>query len=207
VTKELQKRKLISPKYVPYLGILVSRDMANTNEEREKGRKRRAKLTNRKHIHYSITKGPQFALEVKQLETDLTVEMLASYVPFLLFPTIPPSLLGLLSLEANFVTVSLAIPAGSELTRSGAWKDASFKNYNFAAAGQLPEGGALHPLLKMREEMRQIFFDMGYVFLLLFHSSILLVPFQLLSRCSLYSSKETREEGEEVEDSRYVDQS
>jgi phenylalanyl-tRNA synthetase alpha subunit len=49
------------------------------------------------------------------------------------------------------------------LTCSGAWKDASFKNYNFAAAGQLPEGGALHPLLKMREEMRQIFFDMGYV--------------------------------------------
>jgi hypothetical protein len=54
---------------------------------------------------------------------------------------------------------------------SGAWKDASFKNYNFAAAGQLPEGGALHPLLKMREEMRQIFFDMGYVFLLLFYYS------------------------------------
>ena len=44
-----------------------------------------AKLTSRKHIHYSITKGPQFALEVKQLETDLTVEMLASYV------TSPPS--------------------------------------------------------------------------------------------------------------------
>lgn len=44
---------------------------------------------------------------------------------------------------------------------SGAWKDAAFKQYNFAAAGQAPEGGALHPLLKMREEMRQIFFDMG----------------------------------------------
>jgi len=59
-----------------------------------------------------------------------------------------------------------------ELTISGAWKDASFKNYNFAAAGQLPEGGALHPLLKMREEMRQIFFDMGYVIL-----SLSLFPF------------------------------
>jgi phenylalanyl-tRNA synthetase alpha chain len=46
---------------------------------------------------------------------------------------------------------------------SGAWKDASFKQYNFAAAGQPTEGGALHPLLKVREEMRQIFFDMGYV--------------------------------------------
>ena len=61
---------------------------------------------------------------------------------------------------------SLSSRNGSELIRSGAWKDASFKNYNFAAAGQLPEGGALHPLLKMREEMRQIFFDMGYVSLL-----------------------------------------
>ena len=67
---------------------------------------------------------------------------------------------------------------------SGAWKDASFKNYNFAAAGQLPEGGALHPLLKMREEMRQIFFDMGYVFLLLlFYSSPYLPP---TSTTSLY---------------------
>ncbi|ORY30220.1 tRNA synthetases class II core domain (F)-domain-containing protein [Naematelia encephala] len=76
----------------------------------------------RKHIHYSISKGPQFALEVKQLETDLTVEML----------------------------------------QSGAWKDASFKQYNFAAAGQPTEHGALHPLLKVREEFRQIFFDMGF---------------------------------------------
>jgi phenylalanyl-tRNA synthetase alpha chain len=48
-------------------------------------------------------------------------------------------------------------------SNSGAWKDSSFKQYNFAAAGQPPEGGALHPLLKMREEMRQIFFDMGSV--------------------------------------------
>jgi phenylalanyl-tRNA synthetase alpha chain len=47
---------------------------------------------------------------------------------------------------------------------SGAWQDASFKQYNFAAAGQPTEGGALHPLLKVREEMRQIFFDMGYVY-------------------------------------------
>lgn len=46
---------------------------------------------------------------------------------------------------------------------SGAWKEAAFKQYNFAAAGQPTDGGALHPLLKVREEMRQIFFDMGYV--------------------------------------------
>lgn len=34
----------------------------------------------RKHIHYSVKKGPNFATEVKQLETDLTVEMLQSCV-------------------------------------------------------------------------------------------------------------------------------
>ncbi|KAL7419069.1 Phenylalanyl-tRNA synthetase, beta subunit, cytoplasmic [Cryptotrichosporon argae] len=76
----------------------------------------------RKTIHYSIRKGPQFALEVKKLETDLTAEMIAS----------------------------------------GSWQAASFKQYNFAAAGQPTEGGALHPLLKVREEFRQIFFDLGF---------------------------------------------
>ncbi|WWC59732.1 phenylalanine-tRNA ligase, alpha subunit [Kwoniella dejecticola CBS 10117] len=89
VTKELQKRKLITPK---------------------------------KHIHYSISKGTNFSTEVKQLETDLTVEML----------------------------------------QSGTWKESSFKTYNFAAAGQPTDGGALHPLLKVREEFRNIFFDMGF---------------------------------------------
>ncbi|KAK8847646.1 phenylalanine-tRNA ligase, alpha subunit [Kwoniella newhampshirensis] len=76
----------------------------------------------RKYIHYSVSKGAQFSTEVKQLETDLTVEML----------------------------------------QSGAWREASFKQYNFAAAGQPTDGGALHPLLKVREEFRNIFFDMGF---------------------------------------------
>jgi phenylalanyl-tRNA synthetase alpha chain len=31
----------------------------------------------RKHIHYSIAKGANFATEVKKLETDITTEMLA----------------------------------------------------------------------------------------------------------------------------------
>jgi phenylalanyl-tRNA synthetase alpha chain len=30
-----------------------------------------------------------------------------------------------------------------------------------AALGDPTDGGALHPLLKVREEFRQIFFDMG----------------------------------------------
>ncbi|EKD04546.1 phenylalanine-tRNA ligase [Trichosporon asahii var. asahii CBS 8904] len=49
-----------------------------------------------------------------------------------------------------------------DMLQSGAWKDASFKQYNFAAMGEQPNGGALHPLLKVREEFRQIFFDLGF---------------------------------------------
>ncbi|WVR04844.1 phenylalanine-tRNA ligase, alpha subunit [Kwoniella sp. DSM 27419] len=83
---------------------------------------KRKLIVPKKHIHFSVAKGAQFSTEVKQLETDLTVEML----------------------------------------QSGAWKDSSFKQYNFAAAGQPTDGGALHPLLKVREEFRNIFFDMGF---------------------------------------------
>ncbi|GHJ84527.1 hypothetical protein NliqN6_0929 [Naganishia liquefaciens] len=84
--------------------------------------RKRKLIIQRKHIHYSATKGPEFALEVKKLETDLTTEMLSS----------------------------------------GSWKTQAYKKYNFNAAGALPEGGALHPLLKVRTEFRQIFFDMGF---------------------------------------------
>lgn len=104
MTKELQKRKLISPKYVSFrlclvcrISLVLRRDtglqgMRGASRWSE-GRKgygksgREEELTDRKHIHYSISKGPQFALEVKQLETDLTVEMLASYVPFTSAPS------------------------------------------------------------------------------------------------------------------------
>ena len=50
----------------------------------------------------------------------------------------------------------------ADMLASGAWRDASFKQYNFDAEGALPVGGALHPLLKVREEFRNIFFEMGF---------------------------------------------
>jgi phenylalanyl-tRNA synthetase alpha chain len=37
-----------------------------------------------------------------------------------------------------------------DMIRSGAWKEASFKKFNFNAQGQTPDGGHLHPLLKVR---------------------------------------------------------
>jgi len=49
-----------------------------------------------------------------------------------------------------------------EMLQNGSWKDVSFKKYNFDAEGIQPKGGYLHPLMKVREEFRQIFFQMGF---------------------------------------------
>jgi len=49
-----------------------------------------------------------------------------------------------------------------EMISSGAWKTAAFKPYNFDALGISPNGGHLHPLLKVRAEYRQIFLEMGF---------------------------------------------
>jgi len=48
-------------------------------------------------------------------------------------------------------------------TGRGLWKTSTFKKYNFEAEGIPPNGGAFHPLLKVREEIRNIFLEMGYV--------------------------------------------
>jgi len=48
------------------------------------------------------------------------------------------------------------------MLQSGSWKTANFKKYNFEAEGIPTNGGALHPLLKVREEFRNIFMEMGY---------------------------------------------
>ncbi|KAF9513595.1 hypothetical protein BS47DRAFT_1317397 [Hydnum rufescens UP504] len=50
----------------------------------------------------------------------------------------------------------------SEMLATGAWKTSNFKKYNFDADGAPPNGGALHPLLKVREEFRNIFLEMGF---------------------------------------------
>lgn len=44
----------------------------------------------------------------------------------------------------------------------GSWKTASFKPYNFNALGSVQNSGALHPLMKVRTEFRDIFFSMGF---------------------------------------------
>lgn len=54
----------------------------------------------------------------------------------------------------------------TELTRdmldSGEWKKVLFKPYNFEAEGKATDGGYLHTLMKVREQFRLIFLEMGF---------------------------------------------
>ena len=49
-----------------------------------------------------------------------------------------------------------------EMLKSGQWKTAVFKDYNFNALGKDTAGGHLHPLLKVRAQLRRILLDMGF---------------------------------------------
>ncbi|KAJ7228521.1 phenylalanine-tRNA ligase [Mycena pura] len=49
-----------------------------------------------------------------------------------------------------------------DMLTSGAWKTSTYKKYNFEAEGAPTTGGSLHPLLKVREEIRNIFLEMGF---------------------------------------------
>lgn len=50
----------------------------------------------------------------------------------------------------------------AEMITSRSWESAKFKSYNFAAEGIPPAGGCLHPLMKVREEFRKFFFELGF---------------------------------------------
>ncbi|KAK5054029.1 hypothetical protein LTR84_001991 [Exophiala bonariae] len=50
----------------------------------------------------------------------------------------------------------------AEMLASGAWKTVQFKPYNFKAKGAPTMAGTLHPLNKVRQEFREIFFEMGF---------------------------------------------
>ncbi|KAI9333759.1 tRNA synthetases class II core domain (F)-domain-containing protein [Zopfochytrium polystomum] len=51
-----------------------------------------------------------------------------------------------------------------DMISSGEWKTANFKLYNLDSGvlGVPPQGGHLHPLLKVREEFREIFLELGF---------------------------------------------
>lgn len=92
------------------------------NEKELAELKKRKLVVKTKLVSYEIEKGPEFALEIRQLATDLTIDMI----------------------------------------QSGEWKTAQFKPYNFNAEGAVATTGALHPLNKVKEEFRNIFFSMGF---------------------------------------------
>ncbi len=50
----------------------------------------------------------------------------------------------------------------TEMLADRSWEKTQFKQYNYNALGLPTSGGHLHPLLKVREEFRQIFFEMGF---------------------------------------------
>lgn len=62
------------------------------------------------------------------------------------------------SLELNKLETDIT----SDMIVNGSYKDSEFKPYNFNSKGLPVQSGALHPLNKVREEFRQIFFSMGF---------------------------------------------
>ena len=45
---------------------------------------------------------------------------------------------------------------------NGSWKTLQFKDYNFNALGKEIQTGNLHPLLKVRGQLREILLEMGF---------------------------------------------
>ncbi|KAK3726137.1 Phenylalanyl-tRNA synthetase, beta subunit, cytoplasmic [Vermiconidia calcicola] len=50
-----------------------------------------------------------------------------------------------------------------DMLQDGSWETANFKPYNFNALGEPQNAGALHPLNKVREEFRKIFFSQDFI--------------------------------------------
>lgn len=50
----------------------------------------------------------------------------------------------------------------TDMLQTGSWKTATFKPYNLQALGAYQSGGALHPINKVRDEFRDIFFNVGF---------------------------------------------
>lgn len=104
---------------------------SHPNEEVLKDLRKRKLCEKQKFTSFSIAKDVNFSLVIEENATDLTFDMLQRYFYIILW------------------------------CLSGSWRTQKFKAYNFDAIGIIPSSGALHPLLKVREEFRAIFFEMG----------------------------------------------
>lgn len=56
----------------------------------------------------------------------------------------------------------LATDITRQMLSDGSWATATFKKLNFNAQGREPTCGQLHPLLKIRQEFREIFLELGF---------------------------------------------
>ena len=61
-----------------------------------------------------------------------------------------------------YVSLNTVFRAGIELKHCEPGACAKFKKTNINAAGQVPMGGHLHPLLKVRAQFREILLSMGF---------------------------------------------
>jgi phenylalanyl-tRNA synthetase alpha chain len=50
----------------------------------------------------------------------------------------------------------------SDMINTKAFSSLRFKDYNFNTKGKMPQSGSLHPLMKVREEVKNIFIEMGF---------------------------------------------
>ncbi|KAF9764556.1 putative phenylalanine--tRNA ligase alpha subunit [Nosema granulosis] len=50
----------------------------------------------------------------------------------------------------------------SKILLDESYKSLNFKEYNFNSTGNIPQTGALHPLMKVKEEIKNIFLEMGF---------------------------------------------
>lgn len=92
---------------------------------------------------FVVTKGSSFSTEITKQESELTADMIQRSV-----------------VQITDLVCTCVCPC---ILCSGSWKLKTFKPYNFDARGTLPLCGHLHPLMKVRTEIRQIFLEMGLV--------------------------------------------
>lgn len=64
--------------------------------------------------------------------------------------------------QSFFIFHSCAPDLTEDMLLDGSWKTKEFKAFNLDALGLPVNCGTLHPLLKVREEYRQIFLEMGF---------------------------------------------
>ncbi|AFM98686.1 phenylalanyl-tRNA synthetase subunit alpha [Encephalitozoon hellem ATCC 50504] len=61
-----------------------------------------------------------------------------------------------------FDSASYATELTSEMILDGTYKGLTFKHYNFNTKGNTPQGGSIHPLMKIREDFKRIFIELGF---------------------------------------------